>query len=110
MEPEALANEVEHDPLDNPLDPQPHFELDQRALKVFKTLFHQQSVSATPGEVAWKDFLHAMVSTGFIPEKLYGSAWQFQPTRLDVERSIMFHEPHPTGSCVVAIRLGIVVS
>lgn len=29
--------------------------------------------------------------------KLYGSVWQFRPTRLDVERNILFHEPHPQG-------------
>jgi hypothetical protein len=43
------------------------------------------------------DFLHAMASTGFVGQKLYGSVWHFQPTRLDVERSIQFHEPHPKG-------------
>ena len=50
-----------------------------------------------PGEVSWTDFLHALVSTGFKPEKLYGSVWQFTPANLDVERSIQFHEPHPSG-------------
>jgi hypothetical protein len=35
-----------------------------------------------------------MTSTGFHAEKLYGSVWHFQPSRLDVERSIQFHEPH----------------
>ena len=79
------------------LPDQPTFTIDARALKVFRTLFYTPSVSATPGEVAWTDFLHAMHSTGFIPEKLYGSIWQFTPTKLDVERSIQFHEPHPAG-------------
>lgn len=78
-------------------DTQPAFTIDARALKVFRTLFYTASVSATPGEVAWTDFLHAMHSTGFLPEKLYGSVWQFKPTKLDVERSIQFHEPHPSG-------------
>lgn len=36
-----------------------------------------------------------MSSTGFAPQKLYGSIWQFTPVNLDVERSIQFHEPHP---------------
>ncbi|KAK4542981.1 hypothetical protein LTR36_005979 [Oleoguttula mirabilis] len=76
-------------------DRQPTFTVDARALKVFRTLFHTPSVSATPGEVVWTDFLHAMASAGFLIEKLYGSVWAFQPTRLDVERGIQFHEPHP---------------
>ena len=78
-------------------DVQPTFSVDARALKTFRTLFHTPSVSATPGEVPWTDFLHAMVSVGLVPEKLYGSVWQFSPTKLDVERSIQFHEPHPSG-------------
>ena len=78
-------------------DEQPTFNVDARALNVFRTLFYTPSVSATPGEVAWTDFLHAMNSTGFVPEKLYGSVWQFTPTKLDVERSIQFHQPYPTG-------------
>ena len=55
------------------------------------------SLTATPGEIPWPDFLHAMVSTGFRPEKLYGSVWQLSPAGLDVERAIQFHEPHPSG-------------
>lgn len=78
-------------------DTHPTFQLDARALKVFRTLFYTPSLTATPGEVSWTDFLHAMVSAGFKPEKLYGSVWQFRPTKLDVERSIQFHEPHPSG-------------
>lgn len=79
------------------LDDQPTFPVDARALKVFRTLFYTPSASATPGEVPWTDFLHAMSSVGFLIEKLYGSVWQFQPTKLDVERGIQFHEPHPKG-------------
>lgn len=40
-------------------------------------------------------FLHAMSVTGFGIEQLYGSAWQFTLSKLDVERTIQFHEPHP---------------
>jgi hypothetical protein len=29
--------------------------------------------------------------------KLYVSVWQFQSTKLNVERNIQFHEPHPHG-------------
>jgi hypothetical protein len=78
-------------------DTQPTFSVDARALKVFRTLFFNPEVTSTPGSVPWNDFLHAMVSTGFAAEKLYGSVWQFSPTRLDVERGIHFHEPHPSG-------------
>lgn len=53
--------------------------------------------TSTPGEVTWNDFLHAMASTGFAAEKLYGPVWQFSPTNLDINRSIWFHEPHPHG-------------
>ncbi|KAH7142916.1 hypothetical protein B0J13DRAFT_51700 [Dactylonectria estremocensis] len=80
-----------------PRDTQPGFLVDSRALKVFRALFFDPTVTSTPGEVPWNDFLHAMISTGFKAEKLYGSVWQFSPTNLDVERSIHFHEPHPKG-------------
>lgn len=78
------------------VDPQPEFQIDKRAHKVFKTLFFTPSTSSQPGEIAWADFLHTMGSAGFSIEKLYGSAWQFTPTKLDVERAIQFHEPHPS--------------
>lgn len=90
---------VDQGPLDdsNPVDPQPTLPVDARALKVFRTLFFNPSPTAMPGEVSWNDFLHALTSTGFAAEKLYGSVWQFRPTALDVERSIQFHQPHPSG-------------
>lgn len=92
----------------NKHDAQPKFTVDGRAFKVFRTLFHNPRVTSTPGEVPWADFPHAMASTGFAAEKLYGSVWQFQPTRLDVERSIQFHEPHPRSKIpfITARRLG----
>lgn len=74
----------------NPLDQQPTFPVDARAFKVFRTLFFNPRVTSTPGEVSWIDFLHAMGITGFVAEKLYGSVWQFKPTKLDVERSIQY--------------------
>ncbi|KAF9139633.1 hypothetical protein BG015_001955 [Linnemannia schmuckeri] len=79
------------------VDTQPTFTVDKRALKVFSTLFYKPSSSAQPGEIPWNDFLHAMSATGFAIEKLYGSVWHFMPSKLDVERSIQFHEPHPTS-------------
>ncbi|KAG9319932.1 hypothetical protein KVV02_005532 [Mortierella alpina] len=77
------------------VDIQPTFTVDKRSLKVFSTLFHRPSTSSQPGEIPWNDFLHAMGATGFGMQKLYGSVWHFKPSNLDVERSILFHEPHP---------------
>jgi hypothetical protein len=89
----------------------PKISVDARALKVFKTLFFTPSVTSTPGELAWTDFLYAMVSMGFVPEKLYGSVWQFSPDpdKLAVERSIQFHEPHGANTKIpysIARRYG----
>ncbi|KAI0809327.1 hypothetical protein GGR55DRAFT_689508 [Xylaria sp. FL0064] len=76
-------------------DVQPTFRVDARALRVFRVVFFDPAANTSAGEVAWHDFLHAMDSTGFTAQKLYGSVWHFQPSRLDVERSIQFHESHP---------------
>ncbi|KAF3033371.1 hypothetical protein E8E12_003436 [Didymella heteroderae] len=75
---------------------QPAFVLDRRAHKVFRTLFHSPLSRDHPGDTPWQDFLYAMMAVGFSVEKLQGSAWQFTPTNLDVQRPIQFHEPHPT--------------
>lgn len=58
-------------------EPAPIFEVDQKSLKVFKTLFYTPSLSGTPGDVSWTDFLHALNYVGLAPEKLYGSVWQY---------------------------------
>jgi hypothetical protein len=89
-------------------DIQPIMTVSKRAFKVFSTLFHTPSQSDQPGEIPWSDFLSAMASTGFSPQKLYGSVWQFTPTTLDVERGIQFHEPHPQSKIPyrVARRFG----
>ncbi|KAI1275802.1 hypothetical protein F5Y07DRAFT_166175 [Xylaria sp. FL0933] len=89
-------------------DVQPTFKVDARALKVFRVVFFDPAANTSAGEVAWRDFLHAMDSTGFSAQKLYGSVWHFRPSRLDVERSIQFHEPHPRGKIpfLVARRHG----
>lgn len=89
MHPAALTPSAEQ-------DEQPIFAVDARTFRVFRTLFFTPSISSTPGEVPWHDFVHAMTSTGFEAEKLYDSVWNFRPTNLDVERSIRFHEPHPS--------------
>ncbi|KAJ0354076.1 hypothetical protein COL154_000082 [Colletotrichum chrysophilum] len=86
----------------------PLFKVDKRALKVFNTLFFNPLTSSSPVEIPWTEFLHAMQSVGFHMEKLYGSAWKFTPTKLDVETSIQFHEPHPSSKLpfVFARRIG----
>ncbi|OJJ95933.1 hypothetical protein ASPACDRAFT_35201 [Aspergillus aculeatus ATCC 16872] len=87
---------------------QPAFSVDARSLKVFRSLFHDPELTSTPGEVRWNDFLHAMKSIGFAGIQLYGSVWQFEPTVFDLERSIQFHEPHPSGKMpyTMARRIG----
>lgn len=99
---------ADNTPQEKAQDTQLVFPVDSRALKVFRTLFFNTEVTSTPGTVAWGDFLHAMASTGFGAEKLYGSVWQFRPASLDVERGIQFHEPHPSGKLpfTVARRYG----
>ena len=73
------------------------FPVDHRALKVFKTLFYVPKASGQPGEVTWTNFLHALTSTGFSAQKMYGSVWQFSPEKVKIDRPIQFHEPHPSG-------------
>lgn len=89
-------------------DSHPSFTVDARALKVFRMLFFNPDLTSSPGEIPWKDFLHAMAATGFMAQKLYGSVWQFRPTALEVERPILFHEPHPHAKIpfIVARRIG----
>ena len=83
---QRLANET----LESPT---PKLNVDKRSYLVFKTLFFSPSARDVPGEVSWKDFVHAMVQRGFEAEKLHGSAWRFTPA-LDTERAIQFHAPH----------------
>lgn len=79
-------------------------EVDARALKTFRNLFFNPNVSATPGEIPWKEFRHAMNAAGFEPNKLYGSAWQFQSPA----STLVFHEPHPNPKIPIrqARRMG----
>lgn len=84
--------------------------VNKRAYKVFATLFHMPSALEhhKRGELPWTEFLYAMHSIGFSPEKLYGSSWNFLPTGINVKRSIQFHEPHPDAKMRfwVARRMG----
>lgn len=70
--------------------------VDERALKVFETIFYAPSVDATPGDIPWVDFLYAMAAIGFAYQHLGGSEYHFSPVGVDVGRSIHFHEPHPS--------------
>ncbi|KAJ5156468.1 hypothetical protein N7492_009271 [Penicillium capsulatum] len=88
----------------NSVDSQPTFPVDARALKVFRSIFFYPATTFTPGEIPWNDFLHSMAFVGFAAMKLDGSVWQFQPTKLDVERSIQFHEPHLRGELPLPLR------
>jgi hypothetical protein len=54
-------------------------EADKRSFNVFRTLFFHLSSDAAPGEVPWKEFVHALVSVGFAAQNFYGSVWQFTP-------------------------------
>ena len=78
------------------------YTVDKRSLKVFRNLFHSPGSPDQPGQVIWIDFLHAMTSVGFATEKLWGSAWHFRPSTFAAERSIQFHEPHPSNKLPVA--------
>lgn len=82
----------------------PQIGVDARALKTFRNLFFNPNVSATPGEIPWKEFRHAMATAGFEPHKLYGSAWQFQSPA----STMIFHEPHPNPKIPIwqARRMG----
>ncbi|KAG0303484.1 hypothetical protein BGZ98_006591 [Dissophora globulifera] len=102
----ALAQDLKIADTPSKVDVQPTFMLDKRALKVFSTLFYQPSANAQPGEIPWTDFLYAMAATGFGIEKLYGSVWHFKPSKLDVEKSIQFHEPHPHSKIPFMIARG----
>ncbi|MCJ1419547.1 hypothetical protein MMC32_005902 [Xylographa parallela] len=94
---------VEEAIVDQP-DHQPSFIMGKLVLKVFSALFYTPTaLSENPGEIPWLDFVHALHSVGFAACKLYGSVWQFTPTKLDVERSIQFHEPHPHGKILFAV-------
>ncbi|KAH6713769.1 hypothetical protein BKA61DRAFT_49360 [Leptodontidium sp. MPI-SDFR-AT-0119] len=69
-----------------------HFTFTERSLKVFRKMFSTPSPDP-PGEIKWKDFLNAMVDSGFQITKQYGSLWLFTPVSLGAEKSIFLQEP-----------------
>lgn len=88
--------------------PDPIFSLDKRAYKVFTSLFRLSTKDGVPGELPWNDFLYAMVAIGFSVHSLDGSASIFSRTDEGVDRSIIFHEPHPDSKMpyLIAKRVG----
>lgn len=76
-------------------NPVPVFSLDKRAYKVFSSLFRLSTKDGVPGELPWNDFLYAMVAIRFSVQSLDGSASIFSRTDGGLDRSIIFHEPHP---------------
>ena len=91
--PASLADTHQHQTGEVIDSPKTKIKVDKRSYTVFKAFFLSPSVRDVPGEVSWKDFVHAMVQRGFEAEKLHGSAWRFTPA-LNTERAIQFHAPH----------------
>ncbi|KAL7629229.1 hypothetical protein AAE478_000749 [Parahypoxylon ruwenzoriense] len=70
------------------------FKVNKRALKVFSALFFDGPNPSQAGDITWADFIHAMASMGFTAEKLFGSAWHFEPAvGMGFCSSIQLHEP-----------------
>ncbi|KAI4734885.1 hypothetical protein E4T50_14587 [Aureobasidium sp. EXF-12298] len=70
------------------------FTVDKRAKKTFSVLFYTPSLNDTPGDTTWTEFVHAMLSVGFVVEKLYAAIWHFTPPKSVPGESIQFHAPH----------------
>ncbi|KAI0854414.1 hypothetical protein F5Y00DRAFT_223043 [Daldinia vernicosa] len=77
----------------------PLFKVDSRTFEVFSTLLFDGPDPCNPGEISWDDFVHAMLAMNFTAEKMFGSAWLFEPIiNPDNELScIIFHEPYMGG-------------
>lgn len=69
--------------------------VDSRALKAFRAVFYNPSVTSSPGSLTWPDFVHAMTSAGFAAEKMYGTMWHF--AHLRKETRIGFRQPLTKG-------------
>jgi hypothetical protein len=81
--------------------PSPHHRHDSHSPRNYTTPSQPSSTSTTtqPGKVPWTDFVSAMSTISFLPEKLYGSVWRFTPkdgSTFGTETPINFHEPHPS--------------
>ncbi|KAJ4001443.1 hypothetical protein F5050DRAFT_1891180 [Lentinula boryana] len=92
----------------------------RRAYTVFTRLFFTPSPDRTPGEVAWSDFVQAMVAAGCAVKRLMGSSWMFSRAQSDNVGSadaidgtgagpdagitqIIFHAPHPAANIPIHI-------
>ncbi|KAJ3741754.1 hypothetical protein DFH05DRAFT_1402786 [Lentinula detonsa] len=72
----------------------------RRAYTVFTRLFFTPSPDRTPGEVAWSDFVQAMVAAGCAVKRLMGSSWMFSRAQSD---NMIFHAPHPAANIPIHI-------
>ncbi|KAH8726470.1 hypothetical protein GQ44DRAFT_726042 [Phaeosphaeriaceae sp. PMI808] len=86
----------------------PIFRVDKNSMVVFRMLFPSQNVGELRRSIRWAEFVNALTKLGFSAEQLHGSAWQFSPKTLQLERGIQFHMPHPEGevSLQLARRFG----
>ncbi|KAL9086523.1 MAG: hypothetical protein Q9159_004112 [Coniocarpon cinnabarinum] len=96
-EPLGLQSSNSSSTLSGDSNPDQIIYVDNRALKVFRKMFVAPSSDCQPGEVAWHDFLHAIISAGFTAERFHGSAWHFTPTRAYYKAGFQFNEPYPCG-------------
>ncbi|KAF2029899.1 hypothetical protein EK21DRAFT_112380 [Setomelanomma holmii] len=71
--------------------------VDKDSHRVFKTLFYAINDGGLPRNIRWAELVRTFTKLGFSAEKLHGSAWQFTPRKLDLNRGIQFHEPHSDG-------------
>ena len=48
------------------------FKVDKRSKKTCSALFYTPSPNDTPADTTWTDFVHTMLSIGFVVEKIFG--------------------------------------
>ncbi|KAG9674466.1 hypothetical protein KCU99_g7054, partial [Aureobasidium melanogenum] len=70
------------------------FIVDKRAKRTLSALFYTPSSNDMPGDTTWTEFVHAMLSIGFVVEKLFGSVWHFVSPESVIGEHIQFHAPH----------------
>ncbi|KAI1320308.1 hypothetical protein F5Y16DRAFT_417493 [Xylariaceae sp. FL0255] len=68
--------------------------VNRRSMKVFEMLFYTPGLKFPPGEVRWKDFVHALASTGLTEITQTGGSGRLFRNKQG-QMSITFHEPHP---------------
>lgn len=65
------------------------------ALTVMRAFFRVPLTDATQAAIPWKDFLHAMVSLGFTPEKLLWQRLAICTAHSERQSEFQFNEPQP---------------